>query len=102
MPAAPIAHVKLHRQPAHHQKLNSTCDALRAQLESRGLVKYVDTILTTHVCKNPPDLEAGLRVLLQLKGEFCGGGKVRTASDRDLFQRLILKSWKMLSNTSFS
>ncbi|KAJ9102595.1 hypothetical protein QFC21_002996 [Naganishia friedmannii] len=55
------------RQPANHQKLNSTCDALRVQLEARGLVKYVDTILTTHVCKNPPDLEAGLRVLLQLK-----------------------------------
>ncbi|KAJ9121784.1 hypothetical protein QFC22_002406 [Naganishia vaughanmartiniae] len=59
-----VSHVE---QPVNHQKLNTTCDALRAQLESRGLVKYVDTILTTHVCKNPPDLEAGLRVLLQLK-----------------------------------
>ncbi|KAJ9111710.1 hypothetical protein QFC19_001070 [Naganishia cerealis] len=59
-----VSHVE---QPANHQKLNSTCDALRTQLEAKGLVKYVDTILTTHVCKNPPDLEAGLRVLLQLK-----------------------------------
>jgi elongator complex protein 1 len=57
------------RRPANHEKLNSTCDALRAELESRGMVRYVDTILTTHVCKSPPDLEAGLRVLLQLKGE---------------------------------
>lgn len=37
------------------------------------MVRYVDTILTTHVCKSPPDLEAGLRVLLQLKSEISTG-----------------------------
>lgn len=49
-------------------KVNTICDALRALLEARGLEKYVETILTTHVCKIPPDYESGLRVLLQLQG----------------------------------
>jgi len=48
--------------------VNAVCDALRALLET-DLVKYVETILTTHVCKQPPDYEAGLRVLLQLQAE---------------------------------
>lgn len=52
--------------PAH--KVNTICDSLRTLLESRGLEKYVDTILTTHVCKVPADYESGLRVLLQLQG----------------------------------
>jgi elongator complex protein 1 len=47
-------------------KINSICDALRALLE-KDLVMYVETILTTHVCKQPPDYESGLRVLLQLQ-----------------------------------
>lgn len=33
-------------------------------------MKYIDTVLTTHVCKTPSDLESGLRVLLQLKCEL--------------------------------
>lgn len=49
-------------------KVNTICDALRALLEARGLEKYVETILTTHVCKIPPDYESGLRVVLQLQG----------------------------------
>ncbi|KAK4687641.1 elongator complex protein 1, partial [Tremellales sp. Uapishka_1] len=50
-------------------KINTVCTALRALLEKKDLVKYVDTILTTHVCSSPPDYEAGLRVLLQLQVE---------------------------------
>ncbi|KIR40475.1 elongator complex protein 1 [Cryptococcus deuterogattii Ram5] len=50
-------------------KVNTICDALRALLEARGLEKYVETILTTHVCKIPPDYESGLRVLLQLQAD---------------------------------
>ncbi|WVO22664.1 uncharacterized protein IAS62_003995 [Cryptococcus decagattii] len=53
--------------PAH--KVNTICDSLRTLLESRGLEKYVDTILTTHVCKVPADYESGLRVLLQLQAD---------------------------------
>jgi elongator complex protein 1 len=52
-----------------NDKVNPLCDALRRILESRDLVKYTETILTTHVCKLPPDYESGLRLLLQLQGE---------------------------------
>ncbi|WVQ93259.1 hypothetical protein IAU59_000325 [Kwoniella sp. CBS 9459] len=48
-------------------KVNSICDALRAILEEKGVETYVETILTTHVCKQPADYEAGLRVLLKLQ-----------------------------------
>ncbi|ORY20535.1 putative Pol II transcription elongation factor [Naematelia encephala] len=47
-------------------KVNSVCDALRGLLE-KDTVKYIETILTTHVCKQPADYESGLRVLLQVQ-----------------------------------
>lgn len=31
------------------------------------MVKYIETILTTHVCKQPADYESGLGLLLQLQ-----------------------------------
>ncbi|TFK44978.1 IKI3 family-domain-containing protein [Crucibulum laeve] len=43
------------------------CDAIRTELEQRDLTKYVNTILTAHVVKTPPDHEAGLALLLQLR-----------------------------------
>lgn len=48
-------------------KVNDVCDALRAALEKRDMLKYTETILTTHVCKQPADYESGLRVLLRLQ-----------------------------------
>lgn len=54
--------------PIPANKVNTICDSLRILLEARGLEKYVETILTTHVCKIPADYESGLRVLLQLQG----------------------------------
>ncbi len=56
------------RAPVPSTKVNDLCGALRALVES-DVVKYVETILTTHVCKQPPDYEAGLRVLLQVQKE---------------------------------
>lgn len=44
------------------------CDAVREQLEAQDIEKYINSILTTYVVKRPPDLEAGLRVLLKLRG----------------------------------
>lgn len=41
---------------------------MRKELESRDLEKYINSILTAYVVKRPPDLEAGLRVLLRLRG----------------------------------
>ena len=53
-------------------KVNLICDALRGVLEKRDLLRYVETILTTHVCKIPADYESGLRVLLHLQSELTG------------------------------
>ncbi|WVW79282.1 hypothetical protein I302_101249 [Kwoniella bestiolae CBS 10118] len=50
-------------------KVNSLCDSLRSILEDRGVEQYVETILTTHVCKQPADYESGLKVLLTLQAD---------------------------------
>lgn len=44
------------------------CDEVRAELERKDLKTYVNSILTAHVVKRPPDHEAGLALLLRLKG----------------------------------
>ena len=44
------------------------CDAVREELGKKDLKKYVNSILTAHVMKRPPDHEAGLALLLRLKG----------------------------------
>lgn len=41
---------------------------MRKQLEGQDIEKYINSILTAYVVKRPLDLEAGLRVLLQLRG----------------------------------
>ncbi|KAM0790761.1 hypothetical protein ACM66B_004611 [Microbotryomycetes sp. NB124-2] len=48
-------------------KLNAVCDAVRDQLERRDAGRYLHSILTAHVCKQPADYEAGLRALSQAK-----------------------------------
>lgn len=48
--------------------ISELCDAVREQLEAQDIEKYINSILTAYVVKRPPDLEAGLRVLLQLRG----------------------------------
>ncbi|CAA7260510.1 unnamed protein product [Cyclocybe aegerita] len=45
----------------------SLCNAFRDELEKRDLTKYVNSILTAHVVKTPPDHEAGLALLLRLR-----------------------------------
>ncbi|KAL5512586.1 hypothetical protein ACEPAG_3239 [Sanghuangporus baumii] len=48
-------------------KISEYCDVLRAELESRSLTKYVNSILTAYVVKKPADYEAGLSLLLRLR-----------------------------------
>ena len=48
--------------------ISELCDAVREQLEAQDIEKYINSILTAYIVKRPPDLEAGLRVLLQLRG----------------------------------
>ncbi|KAG1767483.1 pol II transcription elongation factor [Suillus placidus] len=46
----------------------NVCDSVRQDLEDRNLTKYVNSILTAYVVKSPPDHEAGLVLLLRLRG----------------------------------
>ena len=41
---------------------------MRERLEGKDIEKYINSILTAYVVKRPADLESGLRVLLQLRG----------------------------------
>lgn len=43
---------------------------MRQTLEEKDLTKYVNSILTAYVVKSPPDHEAGLALLLRLRGTF--------------------------------
>ena len=51
------------------ETIATLCDAFRDELERRDLTKYVNSILTAHVVKIPPDHEAGLALLLRLRGK---------------------------------
>ncbi|KAI0326070.1 IkappaB kinase complex IKAP component [Cubamyces sp. BRFM 1775] len=53
--------------PLPAESVARICDEVRAGLEKRDLKKYVNSILTAHVVKRPPDHEAGLALLLRLK-----------------------------------
>jgi hypothetical protein len=61
-----------HCSRGHHSPefIAKCCDAFREELEKRDLTKYVNSILTAHVVKTPPDHEAGLSLLLRLRGEL--------------------------------
>ena len=50
------------------EKLAGYCDAVRIELESRDLARYVNSILTAFVVKRPPDHEAALSLLHRLRG----------------------------------
>ncbi|KAK5165983.1 hypothetical protein LTR04_000926 [Oleoguttula sp. CCFEE 6159] len=49
-------------------KVNRICDAFLAVLQARTSTNLQNTI-TAHVCKVPPDLDAGLTVIARLRGE---------------------------------
>ncbi|KAF8753913.1 hypothetical protein RHS01_06782 [Rhizoctonia solani] len=51
----------------HPQEITSICDRLRAEFEQRGLARYIQSILTAHVVKTPPDVESALKVLHTLR-----------------------------------
>lgn len=49
-------------------KVNAICDAFLRVLSSR-LDTNLQNIITAHVCKSPPDLEGGLKIIAQLRIE---------------------------------
>lgn len=53
--------------PAKGSKVNRICDAFLVTLEKR-LDTNLHNLITAHVCKSPPDLEAGLRLVARLRG----------------------------------
>lgn len=55
------------QQPSKTSKVNKICDAFLTTLENR-LDTNLRNLITAHVCKSPPDLEAGLRLAASLRG----------------------------------
>ncbi|KAG9083537.1 hypothetical protein FS749_005957 [Ceratobasidium sp. UAMH 11750] len=49
------------------EQIASICDNLRKELERRGFAQYVQSILTAHVVKTPPNVESALQVLHTLR-----------------------------------
>jgi elongator complex protein 1 len=62
------AYPDLSRGSLPPDEISTLCDAVRVELEQKDLTKYVNSILTAQVVKTPPDYEAGLSLLLRLKG----------------------------------
>lgn len=50
-----------------NSKVNQICDAFLDVLQTRTSTN-LQNIITAHVCKSPPDLEAGLTVVARLRG----------------------------------
>ena len=44
------------------------CDGIRIELENRDLNRYINSVLTAYVIRQPPDYEAGLGLLLRIRG----------------------------------
>ncbi|GLB37914.1 hypothetical protein LshimejAT787_0409650 [Lyophyllum shimeji] len=57
----------LGRGPLPRETIAGLCDAIRMELENKGLTKYINSILTAYVVKTPPDHEAALSLLLRLR-----------------------------------
>lgn len=79
-------------------KVNRICDGFLVALEKRSDTN-LHNLITAHVCKLPPDLEAGLRLVARLRGSsshtFC---QLIT----DLVQRRALNTQRTLWNISAS
>ncbi|KAI6112013.1 pol II transcription elongation factor [Pisolithus croceorrhizus] len=59
--------------------ISNVCDAIRLELQTKDLSKYVNSILTAYVVKTPPDYEAGLALLLHLRGTYLQPEQVEDA-----------------------
>ena len=49
-------------------KVNRICNAILGALQFRGATN-LQNVISAHVCKNPPDLEAGLLVVADLQSK---------------------------------
>ncbi|KAI8813969.1 IKI3 family-domain-containing protein [Cladochytrium replicatum] len=48
-------------------KVNEICDRVRSSLEKLDVMHYVESILTAHAKRNPPDLDAAMRLIRKIK-----------------------------------
>lgn len=62
-------YIKRRQSKREQTEIDSICDKLRLELEQRGFSQYIQSILTAHVVKTPPDVESALKVLHTLRGE---------------------------------
>lgn len=51
-------------------KVNKICDTFLQVLHIRAPTRY-QNIITAHVCKLPPDLDAGLTEVARIQSKFC-------------------------------
>lgn len=61
-------------------KVNRICDAFLALLEKR-MDTNLHNLITAHVCKSPPDLESGLRLVTRLRGTEYPAQKLHHHAD---------------------
>lgn len=50
------------------EMIGRVCDSIRIELENRDPNRYINSILTAYVFRQPPDYEAGLGLLLRVRG----------------------------------
>ena len=50
------------------EMIGRVCDSVRTELENRHSNRYINSILTAYVFRRPPDYEAGLGLLLRVRG----------------------------------
>ncbi|KAM6473113.1 elongator complex protein 1 [Liasis olivaceus] len=66
-PPDPTSVCELHT--SNNKKIDLICDAMRKAMENISATKYCLAILTSHVKKSPPELEAALQRIRQLPGQ---------------------------------
>jgi elongator complex protein 1 len=63
-----VSNMFIRRGTQQPQAIASLCDSIRLELERKDISRFVKSILTAYVVKTPPDHEAGLGLLLRLRG----------------------------------
>jgi elongator complex protein 1 len=55
------------------EMIGRVCDSVRTELERMDPIRYINSILTAYVFRQPPDYEAGLALLLRIRGTVAFG-----------------------------
>lgn len=63
-----VPNLLIRRNTQQPEVIANLCDTIRLELEKKDITRFVNSIMTAYVVKTPPDHEAGLRLLLRLRG----------------------------------